>query len=390
MEAAGCIQRDGKSLRWLGIHDLARHPTISFSPKSSHQQHQHPHSDQQRIDLRKAADLRVAICEARRRIARKRAAHAELRASVTAFERFQARKTDQPDESSSSASHSPADRPHRHLSFPFVLVRYIDQTRQPIVKYSREKDTALLTFPVTFRLYSETDVVRMLGERGRAVAAALRKPKRARAAPSASAKPRVDQAKPSIKTETTNLLNPLPTTPSPSSMPPLYAEAPRGKFIDLKKNTIAETADVRLLNVVLPPPKKEEDILVDPGDDVLPEADVEPTVPGPPEEKQPLSRELRMSFATDDNSEDQYVEQFADIRECNSLPEKVFIHGLHARSVEQIESSRDGIDSCDLDRLPDRKKEEFEQDIELACGEELVSPSISDDHKDNDASQLND
>lgn len=161
MAAAGCIQKQGKRLHWIGVDHLRRpssHPPMS--PSAIHPS--------------------VAICFKRHSIARKTAILTELQRRVRAYTQFRnyrksamlPSKCSGDRESNhlfSPLSPKPSvgckrrrtQAPAPHLSFPFLLLRAHD----PDVLYSADKRLFQVSTTRPLRILSETDLICLLAER---------------------------------------------------------------------------------------------------------------------------------------------------------------------------------------------------------------------------------
>lgn len=176
MTAVGCIEKMGKSLRWIGIHNLRR------TRASSTDGEQNVHASSFALDDTKDAavpatptrsksaphngkgaspQIRRDISHTRTSIASKKKQILELNNRISAFEQIRKKR---------ALEDAPQNRVNRHsldhqcdllnkLSFPFILV-----SGAPVAysTCSADKKRVRLRFHSPFSLLSETDIVAML------------------------------------------------------------------------------------------------------------------------------------------------------------------------------------------------------------------------------------
>lgn len=345
MVAAGCIQREGKALRWIGVEDLR--PGGPLKDKCP-----------------EPARLRVTICESRRRLSRKRAMQRELENRIAAFERLVKRRADE-----AAAGLSP---PPGCIHFPMVVVKAVD----PQVSYSSDRKRMRVSTPDKFCIYTESDLVVMLTERrrsrGQAPSKKPRVTKKSRPSPMLKTGSRYDVVSP--------VSPPPPPPPSPmltnsNTLAPLKAPpVPRQAqqcLIDLKKlNVVRKTKDEEQLL-----PVANDTGVGDTRDYAMPDS-----------AKAELCLDAEMPVRYEQEDDDKY---FEDLRKRNMLPANVFIHGLnpHGEDSGNNSTSTTNMAATEFDRLPGRplSKERFEQEVSLICDEELSDPiPVEDDSTDNE------
>lgn len=157
MVAVGCIQRNAKDLRWIGVNHL-RHPAYS-APSESQEKDNQDTSEARQSHAISVAAMRVAIHDSRRRIARKKAIAQELQHRIRAFEALHQKRMHQ-QEPNLPTNRKRLFEESQRFPFPLTLVK----GNRPEVTHSSDRSRMRIFTSTPFSLYSETDIVTMLAE----------------------------------------------------------------------------------------------------------------------------------------------------------------------------------------------------------------------------------
>lgn len=328
MVAAGCVQKEGKALRWIGVDDLRR--ASCNAP-----------------NLKQTA-VRVAICKSRRSIAQKRGDLHDIQMRVAAFQRFLSQR--QGDFSDTAQSYD--DR----LQFPFILVK----AKDPNISFTPGKRRVRIDTHSEFKLYSETDLVCLMADRRKSRFCA-RRPR-----PTKKARRQLGRKLPSEA-----LSPPTPPPPPPPSPTKFKLDSVRIvpattlrregqlKFVDLALNTISK-------------PLKSEECAetFDSANQVEQDCDLD--ILDTLKTENYLDSGLPIRYTKEEDEEVLFLE---DIGEKEKTPKHTYMQDIYqpAQNSRTSSSSSKEPDSH-FDQLlrKEAEKQEFVQDVSMICEEHLA------------------
>lgn len=335
MVAAGCVQKEGKALRWIGVDDLRQGSCNVPHPRQT--------------------TIRVSICKVRRSIANKKGILSDIQKRITAFQRFLSRRQEN--------AFAPVPTENK-LQFPFVLVK----AKTPIVTYSPGKKRVRVNTPSKFKLYSESDLICMMVERRKSRIATKKRSRVSRNARRQLVRKRSSEA------------SSPPTPPPPPPPSPTEFKLDSVQIVPAKQLRRGEQFKLvdLALNTISKPVKHGNCIETSSSADQIEQA-CELDILDNVRTENYLDSEMLLRYPKDEDEEVLFLE---DIGEKERVPGRIYINSMHPtqQSSKTSSTASDEPDS-QFERLlrKEPSKEEFVQDVSVICDDDLAISSHAED-----------